>query len=492
MSYAKADFNEEVLNDLSDYFHGAPIGLHVTAPDGTITRTNLAELELLGYSGHANEYIGRHFAEFHADSDAVAPLLDRLVAGQPIAEEQATLLRRDGTPQRVLLYANAKIEGGEFRGVRCFTFPHPEDLRPDIAEAGALKDESVGERRVDLTPEQRSELYWELHDFFQNSPIALHIVGGDGLIKHASKAELAAMGYDPESYIGAHIARFHADQTVIDGMLEDLVGGTPLVNFGATLFRKDGSRLPVMIYSNSRMREGSFINTRCFTVPVPKARQAPANQAVDFAWPRNEDFGFTIPGREGAAPQAKPNAMTLALKYIASRKRPEESLGFLARISQVLGSTQPLDALLGEATALTVPFLADFASVDVGSHLAHASTADLRKAADNIVRHLTSSDSNAKLSAAAVQAAGRAEVCIDLRAERDAVGERARQLLALGVKSLIMAPLSIRGRHVGTLTLLREDTPARRNFGPADRALAEELARRISFAIEIERLSRRS
>ena len=36
--------NEDALNDLSDYFHAAPIGLHVTGPEGTIIRTNLAEL----------------------------------------------------------------------------------------------------------------------------------------------------------------------------------------------------------------------------------------------------------------------------------------------------------------------------------------------------------------------------------------------------------------------------------------------------------------
>ena len=483
--------NEDALNDLSDYFHAAPIGLHLTGPDGTITRTNLAELKLLNYSDHSDEYIGHHMAEFYADSDRVRRLLDQLVAGETIVEHDTTLLRRDSTPQRVLLYANAKFDGGTLRGVRCFTFPHPEDLRPDIAEVGALKDQSVAGRHLELTAAQRGELYAELQDFFDNAPVGLHMVGGDGLIKYANKFELTAMGYDSETYIGQHVARFHADQKVIDGMLEDLVGGTPLVNFGATLFRKDGAKLPVMIYSNSRMSDDSFVNTRCVTVPVPGSTQATSNTTLEFSWPRNEDFGFTILGRDETPPDAKPNPMMVALKYVASRKRPEEALGFLAHVSKVLGSTKPFDAMLREAVTLSVPYLADFATVDVPpAHLVHAISQTLQTNADKIIRFFSAGGPETKFSIESVRATGLVEACFDLAAERETRGKRASGLLDMGVGSLLMAPLTIRGQHLGALTLLRANLPSRRNFGPADRALAEEFARRLSFAIEIERLSK--
>lgn len=463
--------NEDVLNDFSDYFHAAPIGLHLTGPDGMITRTNLAELKLLNYSDHADGYIGHHMAEFFADSDRERILLDQLVAGKTVVEHDTTLLRRDGTPQRVLLYANAKIDGGTLRGVRCFTFPHPEDLRPDIAEVGALRDQSVAGRQLELTSTQRGELFAELQDFFDNGPVGLHMVGGDGLIKYANKCELAAMGYDPETYIGQHIARFHADQKVIDGMLEDLVGGTPLVNFGATLFRKDGAKLPVMIYSNSRMRDDSFINTRCVTVPAPGSSQA-TSTTPEFSWPRNEDLGFTISGRDETSPDEKPNPMTLALKYIASRKWPEEALGFLAHVSKVLGSNKPFETMLREALTLSVPYLADFVTVDVPpDHLAHAISQSMKTDADKIIRFLSASGP-------------------EISGGRETHGKRASELLDMGVRSVLMAPLTIRGRHLGALTLLRANVPSRRDFGPADRALAEEFARRLSFAIEIERLSK--
>jgi PAS domain S-box-containing protein len=331
--------------------------------------------------------------------------------------------------------------------------------------------------------------YWELRDLFENAPVNLHMVGGDGLIKYASRSELAGMGYASEAYVGQHIARFHADQAVIDGMLEDLVDGRPLVNFSATLFHKDGSELPVMIYSNSRMRDGGFLNTRCFTVPVPKLRKAEVDVRKKFAWPRNEDFGFTIRGQSEPTSQANP--ATLALKYIASRKRPEESLGFLACVSQVLGTSQPFDAMIGEVLALSVPFLADFASVDlVSGHVAHASTPSLRMRIDGILDHLAADGEAVELSMELVRTSGKLEVRFNLSSDPGPSSERSAQLLGMGVQSLIIAPLTIRGAgRVGTMTFLRENLPSRHDFGPADSALAEECARRISFAIEVEELS---
>jgi hypothetical protein len=328
----------------------------------------------------------------------------------------------------------------------------------------------------------------ELQDFFDNSPVNGHIVGGDGLIKHANELELASMGYASDSYLGQHIARFHADQKVIDGMLGDLVGGTPLINFSATLFHQDGSKLPVMIYSNSRMRDGSFVNTRCFTVPMPRSRR-PEPEPVTFAWPRNEDFGFTVGSRETAKGPVSP--MTVALKYIASRKRPEESLGFLARVSEALGSNHPFAANLRTVLELSVPFLADFASVDTPTqHLSEASTSSLAGQSANLVRRLTARESSAAISVAAVLKNGEVVARPDLSAS-PTDGDGAAELFELGVNSVILAPLSVQGHRVGVLSLLREHTPTRRPFGPADRALAEELARRIAFAIALEQVSSR-
>jgi GAF domain-containing protein len=130
--------------------------------------------------------------------------------------------------------------------------------------------------------------------------------------------------------------------------------------------------------------------------------------------------------------------MTTALKYIASRKRPEESLGFLAHVSRALGTNEPLRGMLANVAALSVPFLADAVSIDAESgSLAQAGNQSLLRS-----------------------------------------GER-----SVGV------PIAVRGRQVAMLRLAREMAVTRRDFGPADQALAEELARRVSFAVEIDRLT---
>jgi PAS domain S-box-containing protein len=113
-----------------------------------------------------------------------------------------------------------------------------------------------------------------LEDFFQNSAVGLHIVSGDGIIVRANKAELDMLGYDAEEYIGRHIAEFHADADVIDDIIARLARGEQLQRYPARLRAKDGSIRHVHITSNSRVADGRFVHTRCFTTDVTAQRQA--------------------------------------------------------------------------------------------------------------------------------------------------------------------------------------------------------------------------
>ena len=56
-------------------------------------------------------------------------------------------------------------------------------------------------------------------DFFENANVPMHWVGSDGIVLRANDAELDALGYSREEYVGHHIANFHADQEVIDDIL---------------------------------------------------------------------------------------------------------------------------------------------------------------------------------------------------------------------------------------------------------------------------------
>jgi PAS domain S-box-containing protein len=108
----------------------------------------------------------------------------------------------------------------------------------------------------------------DLEDFFENSAIGLHIVSGEGIILRANKAELDLLGYAADEYIGRHVAEFHADAPVIGDILKKLSCDEKLDRYPARLLAKDGSVKHVRITSNSRIKDGKFVNTRCFTTDV--------------------------------------------------------------------------------------------------------------------------------------------------------------------------------------------------------------------------------
>ena len=115
----------------------------------------------------------------------------------------------------------------------------------------------------------------DLEDFFENGAVGLHVVGSDGKILRANKAELDMLGYAAEEYIGRDIADFHADEPVINDIL-DQAGrcGEKLDRYPARLRAKDGSIRHVLITSNAQFRDGQFVKTRCFTFDVTEAKRA--------------------------------------------------------------------------------------------------------------------------------------------------------------------------------------------------------------------------
>lgn len=105
----------------------------------------------------------------------------------------------------------------------------------------------------------------ELADFVNNAAEGLHRVGSDGTILWANKAELAMLGYRWEDYVGHHIAEFHLDRPLIEGMLARIEHGEVFYDQPAQLRCKDGSIKHVLIHSNGCFVEGKLRYTRCFT-----------------------------------------------------------------------------------------------------------------------------------------------------------------------------------------------------------------------------------
>jgi PAS domain S-box-containing protein len=121
--------------ELAEFFENATVGLHWVGPDGTILRVNRAELDMLGYT--RDEYLGRSITEFHADEQVICDILDRLGAGEKLAEYPARLRCKDGSVKDVLIDSSVLWRDGRFIHTRCFTRDITERKRAEVALADA-------------------------------------------------------------------------------------------------------------------------------------------------------------------------------------------------------------------------------------------------------------------------------------------------------------------------------------------------------------------
>jgi PAS domain S-box-containing protein len=129
-------------------------------------------------------------------------------------------------------------------------------------QALALEAEVERRQHVEQTLHHREK---DLIDFVENAAEGLHRVGADGTILWANKAELQMLGYQWDEYVGRHIAEFHVDAAVIDGILAKLQSGQTLYDQRARLRCKDGSVKHVLIHSNAFFEDGELRYTRCFS-----------------------------------------------------------------------------------------------------------------------------------------------------------------------------------------------------------------------------------
>lgn len=188
-------------------------------------------------------------------------------------------------PMAVALKEGRSVTGVEViverpDGERMHLEPYPSPLYNKAGEliGGINMMIDVTEHKQAEQQLRRSEL--ELADFFDNATLGLHWVGPDGTILRANQAELDMLGYSREEYVGRSIADFHADQEVIDDILQRLSVGEELQEYEARLRHKDGSIRHVLISSNVYREDGEFVHTRCFTRDVTRQKVAEEDLAI--------------------------------------------------------------------------------------------------------------------------------------------------------------------------------------------------------------------
>jgi len=127
--------------ELQDILTNAAEGIHFVNADGIITWINRAELDLLGY--RAEELLGRHISELHADRHTIDDFLARLGRGEALRDQPARLRCKDGSIRHVLVSSSVHRRDGEFVHTRCFT----RDITP-LQRASAEREHLLASERA--------------------------------------------------------------------------------------------------------------------------------------------------------------------------------------------------------------------------------------------------------------------------------------------------------------------------------------------------------
>ncbi|WP_375773929.1 ATP-binding protein [Archangium gephyra] len=191
------------------------------------------------------------------------------------------------------------------------------------------------------------------------------------------------------------------------------------------------------------------------------------------------------------------NGMRESLRQeLEERQRSEASNAFLAEAGEVLLASLDLEQVLPRVAALCVGSLADWCAIDlvedgevrrVGG--AHRDAAK-RPLLGELQRRFPPGPGSAAPSARVLRDG---EPVLESHLSEDRVramcssDEHFQLIRTLGVQSVLAVPLLARGQVLGAISLVSA-TPE--HFGPAELALARELARRAAIAIDNARLYR--
>ena len=185
-----------------------------------------------------------------------------------------------------------------------------------------------------------------------------------------------------------------------------------------------------------------------------------------------------------------------SIEDVTEAKRAELRQAFLARAGEVLASSLDYAETLRRVARLAVPTLADWCGVDVlddrglRHRLAvHHQDEDKIALARELERRFPA-DPSSDTGVYGVLKTGQpqvfAHVTDELIAASIADAEHRALIRKLGMRSVMIAPMKLRDRTIGAITLVSSET--QRRFDDADLDFAMELARRAAVAVENARL----
>ena len=332
---------------------------------------------------------------------------------------------------------------GEVRGVIEFFRKEPSPPDPKLMDAlwdlgrrvGQFIDRSIAEEAL----REREESYRSL---FEINPLAMWLRDPDTLrFVAVNDAALRQYGYSREEFLRMGVRDILAPEEVesIAEFRWDRTSGIEPWNAGVRKHRR---------------KDGSFLLVR-------------------------------VSGRDVVA--AGRRLRLILADDVTERERVEEEHRFLAEASAILGSSLDYEVTLPSLARLAVPYLGDACVIDLldeqdvvrRTALAHA---DPEKE-PLLSRYPT--NPSAPIGIHHVLRSGKSELIRQVTGpmlEQSAWDPEHLRLLEENVFSYMCVPLKARGRTIGAMALVRSAPGC--SYRDSDLALAEELGRRVAFAVD--------
>ncbi|MCA1597122.1 MAG: PAS domain S-box protein, partial [Chloroflexi bacterium] len=422
-----------------------------TDPDGRIAYWNEFAEGLYGW--RKEEVLGRNILEITVppdDRETGSTAMERLQSGESWSGE-FRVQRRDGSVFSAWVTTSPiRDESGALVGF--------VGVSADITVLKAVEDRlRASETRF--------------RTMFEQLPLSIQVFGPDGANLDVNPAWQRLWNATPADIAGYNILQ------------DEVARAQGTMPFVERAFAGEAARIPLMRYDPAEIgRNGRPRWIDSYLYPIKDASGA-VTEVVLVVHDITEQH------------EAESERSSLLARERQARTRAEKSqqrLEFLAEASRLLASSLDYQTTLDHVARLTVPFLADWCDIKVLDEdgtvrrvaITHSDPAKeaLAYELDRKYPH----DPNAPSGAPNVIRTGKMEVYVEIPDEllvRGAIDEEYLRITReLGLRSAVLAPLTVRGRTIGVMTLVYAESD--RRYTEDEIALAEELARRAGAAVD--------
>jgi PAS domain S-box-containing protein len=437
---------EEAVRESEERFRSlteAAVDGVVIHDNGVVLDANPSFCRMFGYE--LAEILGRNALDFMVRPEMRETTL-RDIQGDTEAVVETEGIRKDGT--RVIVEVSA---------------------RPAMYRGRRVRVEAVH----DITERKRAEeaVRESEERFRQLTEAALEgvLIHEDGVIVDANPSLCRMTGYTLEEVVGGNLLELLVAPESRDVVTSHMRSGTSDTYY-VTGLRKDGSRVE------------AEVSGRLSTYRGRRARVVAIRDITERK--RAEEAAHRLMEEQAARSAAE-----------AAERRAR----FLAEASRVLGTSFDYQTTLATLARLAVPTLADFCTVDMleaDDKIARVGVAHVDPAKESMLFELGRRFVDRGEDGLAAEPLRRAvmagestlvpEIGEHMLLAAPASDEHQRLIMELCPCSLVIVPLRVGDRTIGVLSLLASESA--RHYGPDDLALAEELARRASLAVENARL----